>query len=127
MRAEEIERARQSLAQRRGRLPSELVAHFGEFRVVVADVDRLAIGGEGNEAVGATTVELDQQLREPEQRDMLVAPEVVDLPARGVISCAEQESLDGVVNVCEIAPLSPAPVHENLLSREDEPNPSAEK
>ena len=61
------QRARQAVAQGHVRFPAQLALDFAVVAVIVADIDALAIGGEGDDFVRATAVDVDQQLGQVDQ------------------------------------------------------------
>src|SRR5262249_50089066 len=75
--------------------------------VVASDVDRLAVGREGDQLVGPFARDVDEQLGEFLQAHNLVGTEVVQTPSGLLARCCEEEGTHGIVHVCEVPPLFP--------------------
>src|SRR5687767_12085765 len=120
--AVELNRALESLAQRRGRPPSEYLLDTRRIGVEVADIDRLLFRRPFDETVAATAGHRDEQLDEIAMRDRFDSADVQHLPVRGVARSGTQECIGRVVHVDEITQLRPVTIDLDLAILDGEPD-----
>src|SRR5882762_7256419 len=76
----EREHTLQAFCERHGRHPADRAPELARIGIVVADVDCLLLRRERHRLVARRGAELDQQLRDLEQRAWQAAAQVVNLP-----------------------------------------------
>ena len=109
-----VERARQPLVEPDPRRPA---GQFAEAAVVgdeIADIDALALLGELAPLETAAAIDPHQRLGQREQRVRRLAADIERQPGRVRGQRGQQESLDGVVDIEQFAPLLAAPHLEGL-------------
>src|SRR6185503_13207966 len=123
-----IDGAAEPVPQRHLGLPAERLPDLGRIRVEVSDVDLLAVGGEGHEAIGAASSrQLDQHLRDVDEGDGGLAAEVEDLAVRRLHRARPQQRVHHVVHVVEVALLLAVPEELDLLAAHRLPDEPADE
>src|SRR5438874_13306588 len=106
MRAVELDRAGEACAESGARSPAECRLDLVTTQVAVADVNQLLFRREGYGLHCAAPGERDQLRRHFSQTDRLMAAEIEYLTLRALARARQQQRLDHVIHVIEIAPLS---------------------
>src|SRR5581483_5964095 len=127
VRAEETEARLDPHAERGPRLPAREARDLPVIGVVVADVDRLSLAREGDEAEGPAAVDLHQELRQVLQADRRSGAQIQHLPERAVVRRRQQERVDAVLDVVEVAQLRAVAEDLDLVSEDEVPEPDAEE
>src|SRR5580700_341720 len=126
MGVEKIERAFETVAQRDCRSPAQRLADQRIVGIVVTYVDPFAVGGEFALFEMADAVKSNEQPRQVDERRDFAPAQVEDLTGRLGPRRRQQEGLDTVVDVGEVAELLASPNLERL-ALEEQANPNAHK
>src|SRR5262245_37594014 len=124
VRAVELERAREAVAQRDAWFPSERALQARPVGVEVADVDDLLLRWPLDESISTRSGRRDQQRPEVAMRDWFEPADIEDLAVARVARARAQEGIGRIVNVHEVAHLRAVAIDLDLavLEREaDEP------
>src|SRR5712691_11920026 len=125
--AVEVQRPGQALGEGDPRPPVEARHGLAEVGVVVADIDGAPLLGKGHDAVAAGAGQPDEEGGEVAEIDGGLGPQVEHLAHGLVRGRRDQESLDCVVHVVEVAELRAVAVHVDVLTVEEIADPDAEE
>src|SRR6266705_2730684 len=118
--------ARESFTEWHFRYPAQSRPNVAEVGIVIADVDRFAIGRKRPNNVLAAVVHLNQEISQGLQVDDTFSSQVEN-PAVDILTCRRhEECLYSVINVGEIAQLLSAPDLKSFVFYE-KPDPEPQK
>src|SRR5260370_35252145 len=112
MLAEESERLRQPGSQIGPRRPAGEAAQQPVLGIVVADIDALALGREVADDEAAAAIRRDQRRREIAQADGAMAADIAGLAGERGRQRREQECIDRILDIGEVAQLVATPAFE---------------
>src|SRR3989441_5248583 len=99
---------------------------MAEVGIVIADINRFAIGRKRTDNVLSAVVHLDQEVSQALQVDDTFPPQVENLAVDILTGRRHEECLYGVINVCEIAQLLSTPDLKSFAFYE-KPDPEPQK
>ncbi len=121
------QRLGQSLPQGRRVPPRKVGAKQAVIGVIIADVDRLAVGRKRDQPIAAPAVNVHQQAGQILEADRAVAAHIEDPAVALIVGRRDQARLHDIIDIGEVPPLGAVPVDLDRLALDELADPPAQE